>query len=91
MWSATHSAKVTLFGNRLQIVGIKCSSCGSFDVYDGSTRIATVSSYKSGTSVYRTVLFTKSYGSFGTHTFTVRPKPVAGRPNVMIDGFAMRR
>jgi hypothetical protein len=85
----TDYAKITAVGNRLQVVGIKCSSCGSFDVYDGTTRIATISSYTSGTSVYRAVLFTRSYT--GTHTFTIRPRATAGHPYVMLDGFGMRR
>jgi hypothetical protein len=83
-------AKVTLTGNRLQIVGWKCSTCGSFDVYDGSTRVATVSSYATSTKV-RTVLYTRTYTRVGTHTFTIRPRGTAGHPNVVLDGFAMRR
>jgi hypothetical protein len=37
------------------------------------------------------VLFTRTYSRVGTHTFTIRPRATSGRPNVILDGFAMRR
>ncbi len=88
--STSSYAKVTLTGNRLQVVGLKCSSCGAFAIYDGSTLVATVDTYAS-TTKYRQVLYTRSYSTLGTHTFTIRPKGTSGRPAVMLDGFAMRR
>ena len=89
--ATTNYAKVTLVGNRLQVIGLRCSSCGSFDVFEGSTRIATISSYTTGTTVYRAVLFTKTYSSVGTHTWIIRPKATSGHPYVMLDAFAARR
>jgi hypothetical protein len=83
-------AKVTLLGNRLQVVGIKCPGCGLFAIYDGSTKVANVDTYASTTKV-RQVLFAKTYTAIGTHTFTIRPLATAGRPAVELDGFAMRR
>jgi hypothetical protein len=90
LWHTSDYARVTLTGNRLQVVGIKCTSCGKFAIYDGSTLIATVDTYATSSKV-RQVLYTRYYSAIGTHTFTIRPKATAGRPNVMLDGFAMRR
>jgi hypothetical protein len=88
--STSAYAKVTLVGDRLQVVGFTCPSCGSFAIYDGATKIGTVSTYSSGL-VARTVLFTKNYTGNATHTFTIRPLGTAGHPAVVLDGFAMRR
>jgi hypothetical protein len=86
----TDYAKVTLVGNRLQVVGWKCTTCGAFAIYDGSTLIATVDTRASSTLTH-VVLYTRTYSSVGNHTFTIRPKATAGRPYVLLDGFAMRR
>jgi hypothetical protein len=86
----TDYAKVTLVGNRLQVVGWKCTTCGAFAIYDGSTLIATVDTRASSTLTH-VVLYTRTYSSVGNHTFTIRPKATAGRPYVYLDGFAMRR
>jgi hypothetical protein len=83
-------AKVTLVGNRLQVVGWKCSSCGAFAIYDGATKIGTVNTYAASLAP-RVTLFTRTYASNGTHTFTIRPLGTAGHPGVVLDGFAMRR
>jgi hypothetical protein len=86
----TQYAKVTLTGNRLQVIGFRCTTCGVFTIYDGRTLVGTIDTRASST-VARTVLYTRSYSSVGTHTFTIRPKATAGRPYVILDGFAMRR
>jgi hypothetical protein len=83
-------AKVTLVGNRLQVLGWRCGSCGAFAIYDGSTLVATVDTRSSSTLAH-VVLYTRTYSAVGTHTFTIRPKATAGRPYVYLDGFAMRR
>jgi len=89
LWRTTDYAKVTLTGNRIQVVGWRCSTCGTFAIYDNGTLVGTVSSYASTTKV-RQVLFAKTYSAIGTHSFTIKPKATAGRPNVMLDGFAIR-
>ncbi|HUR50962.1 MAG TPA: hypothetical protein VMZ11_02445 [Mycobacteriales bacterium] len=86
----TDYARITLKGNRLQVVGWKCSTCGKVGVYDGATLVATVDTFASSTKPH-TVLYTRTYGSVGSHTFTLRPLATPGRPNVELDGFAMRR
>ena len=90
LWKTTDYAKVNLVGNRLQVVGLRCTTCGQFAIYDGSTLIGVVDTYAASTQLRR-VLFTRTYSSVGTHYFTIRPKATSGRPNVMLDGFAMRR
>lgn len=87
-------AKVTLVGNRLSIVGWKCSACGAFSLYDynpadGSGTLMNIDTYSSTTKT-RQVLFTRYYPGNQTHVYTLRPKATAGRPYVMLDGFAMR-
>jgi len=83
-------ARVALVGNKLMIVGWKCKTCGKFALYDGSTRIAVVDTYAASTQP-RVLLFSKTYASSATHTFTIRPLGTAGRPGVNLDGFAMQR
>ncbi|MCW2598557.1 MAG: putative N-acetylmuramoyl-L-alanine amidase [Frankiales bacterium] len=82
-------AKVSLYGNRFQIIGFKCAACGKFVVYDGSTKVATVDTYATSTKL-RQVLYTR-LTTLGNHTYTIRPLATAGRPSVVLDGFAMRR
>lgn len=83
-------ARIAVTGNRFQVIGRRCTSCGVFDVYDGSTRVATIDSRGSGTQ-YRAVLYTRTYPSVQNHTLTIKPRATAGRPNVILDGFAVRR
>jgi len=88
--TSSHYARVSLVGNQLMVVGWKCASCGAFAIYDGATRIGTVDTY-AATTRQRVLLFSKTYASSGTHTFTIRPLGTSGRPYVALDGFAMRR
>lgn len=88
--STWNSARLTVVGNRFQVIGLRCPSCGAFAVYEGSTRIGTVDTY-AATTQRRAVLFTKAYASIGTHTYTLRPLATPGRASVDLDGFAMRR
>jgi hypothetical protein len=83
-------ARVTLTGNRLQVIGIKCSACGKFAIYLGSTKVATVDTYASSTKL-RQVLYSATYSNVASRTYTIRPLATAGRPSVDLDGFAMRR
>jgi len=93
LWNTAQSAKVTLVGDRLQVIGWRCHRCGVLRIYEGSTLLATVDSYYASTSTpsVRRVLFTKTYPGVGTHTFIIRPVGTAGRPYVYLDGFGMRR
>ncbi|HUR50964.1 MAG TPA: hypothetical protein VMZ11_02455 [Mycobacteriales bacterium] len=82
-------ARATLNGNRLQVIAWRCASCGSFAVYDGATKIATVSTYSTSTKT-RAVVFTKTYAGNATHVITIRALGTAGHPNVLLDGIAIR-
>jgi hypothetical protein len=90
----TDYARITLKGDRLQVVGWKCAACGSFTLYEynsatGKTTATTVSSYAASTKP-RQVLFTRYYSGLQTRTFTIKPLATSGHPYVMLDGFAMR-
>jgi hypothetical protein len=86
----TQYAKISLYGKRLQVIAWRCKGCGSFAIYQGSVKIATVSTYATTTKV-RDVVFTKYWSTNATRTFTIRPLATTGHPAVLLDGFAMRR
>lgn len=88
--ATSHYARVSLVGNKLMVIGWRCTTCGKVAIYDGSTRIATVDTYAASTQ-RRVVLFSRTYSASATHTFTLRPLATAGRPYVWLDGFAMQR
>jgi hypothetical protein len=88
--AAGHYAKIAITGNRFQIIGQRCATCGVFDVFEGSTRIATVDSRAASTQ-FRVVLFTRTYPTVVARTVTIKARGTAGRPNVVLDGFAVRR
>jgi hypothetical protein len=90
LWATTHYARVTLTGHRLSVIGWKCTGCGKFRIYDGTTLVATIDTYASSTKA-RQVLYTRAYSTVRTRTFTIRPVATPGRPKVVLDGFAMRR
>jgi hypothetical protein len=87
MAATSNYTRITLTGNRLQVVGWKCSGCGSFSVWDNGSYLGTFSTSASST-LARVVVLTKTYTSNATHTFTI--KPYSAKP-VLLDGFAMRR
>ena len=83
-------AKLTVTADRVTVVGEKCPTCGKLYVYDGSTKVATVDSYASARKP-RQVLYTRTWTKAGSHVLTVKPAATAGRPNVVLDAFAVRR
>jgi hypothetical protein len=89
LWHSTDYARVTLTGNRLEVVGTSCPTCGLFDVFDSGHWIGTVDSY-APTTTARDVLFAKSFTTIGTHHFAIKARGTADRPDVILDGFAMR-
>jgi hypothetical protein len=89
LWTTAQYAKVSVTGNRFQIVGLRCAGCGKLAVYEAGKLIGTIDSYASTTKV-RQVLFTKTYSSIGTHSYVIKPLATPGRPNVLLDGFATR-
>jgi len=88
--ASNHYARITITGNRLQVIGQRCASCGVFDIYEGNTRLGAFDT-RAATTQVRVVLYTRTYPAIVTRTFTIRPRGTAGRPNVVLDGFAIRR
>jgi hypothetical protein len=88
--SAGVQARVVLTGNRLQVIGDRCPTCGVMDVYVGSTKVGSVDTYAKKRAI-RQVLFTQTYSTTATRTITVRARGTAHRSSVIVDAFAMRR
>jgi hypothetical protein len=84
------SARVILTGNRLQIIGDRCPTCGVVDIYVGTAKVGSVDTY-SKTRVVRAVLFTQTYATTAARAITIRSRGTAHRPSVILDGYAMRR
>jgi hypothetical protein len=87
--AAGAAARLTVRGNRFQLVGERCPSCGVVDVYIEGRRVAGVDTRASSRQPRR-VLVTRALGS-GDHVVVVRARGTAGRPRVVVDGFAVRR
>jgi hypothetical protein len=87
--SKSNLARITLTGNRLSIIGLTCSTCGTFDIWDNGKWIGGFSTY--GSKALRKPVLTKYYTSVSTHSYTIRPRGTSGHPDVVLDGFAMRR
>lgn len=82
----------TLTGDRFQVIGERGPSGGTFDVYRGTTRVATKVSTYSPSRKARSVLWSSPVGTT-TSSYSVRwvPSGSAGRTNVVLDGFAARK
>lgn len=83
-------AKVTLTGNAFFLIGARCATCGVIEVYDGSRLVQVIDTYHATTQP-RQVIAAYGYPSVSTHTYTIKVRGTSGRPNVIIDGFGMRR
>ena len=87
--AAGAAARLVVNGNRLQIIGEKCASCGVFDVYVDGVRVAGIDSH--ATQRYtRVVLYTRALSAGVNHTVVIKARGTAGRPNVVLDGFGVR-
>jgi len=86
--AAASYAKLTVVGNRFQLIGERCTTCGVFDVFDNNHLVGSVDSR--GTRAPRAVLFTRTLTA-GSHVMVVKNRGTAGRSNVIVDGFAVRR
>jgi hypothetical protein len=89
--STSSYARITLYGNRLQVIAWRCSGCGSFALYQSGVRIATVSTYSTTGTKVRSVVYTRYWSTNATRSFSIKPLGTAGHPAVLLDGFAMRR
>ena len=89
MSKTTDYARLAFLGNRLQVIGTRCASCGAFNLYDGGSFVGSFDTYSSTTKA-RQVLATLYLNGISSHTFTVKPRATSGRPYVFLDAFAMR-
>lgn len=87
--AAGASARLTVKGNRLQVVGERCSSCGVMDVYVDGARVAGVDT-RAAARQARVVLYTRTLSTSVSHTVVVKARGTAGRPTVVLDGFGVR-
>jgi hypothetical protein len=82
--------QITVRGNRFQVIGDRCGSCGIFDVYVNGVRVAGIDSRNAAHQV-RQVLYSRPLNPAINSTIVIKARGTAGRPNVVLDGFAVRR
>ena len=86
--AAGAASRFTVNGNRLQVIGERCISCGVMDVYLDGARVAGIDTHASARQA-RQVLYTRTLTP-GNHALVVKARGTAGRPNVVLDGFGVR-
>jgi hypothetical protein len=84
------SATLTFTGNQVAWLGPKTASHGTANVYIDGTLVGSVNLY-SATTLYKQVVFTRTFASVGTHTLKVVVVGTAGHPRVTIDQFFVLR
>jgi hypothetical protein len=82
--------QITVKGNRFQIVGDRCGSCGIFDVYVNGVRVVGIDTRNAAHQV-RQVLYSRPLNPAISSTIVIKARGTAGRPNVVLDGFALRK
>jgi hypothetical protein len=87
--AAGSAARLVVNGNRLQVIGEKCASCGVMDVYVDGVRVAGVDTHLAY-RVSRAVLYTRALTAGVNHTVVIKARGTAGHPNVVLDGFGVR-
>jgi hypothetical protein len=89
--SASYGAKIVRTGvvaKRIAILATTCSTCGSVQVYWGSTLLRTIS-LRSTVTVNKKLITVTTFTSARTGTLTIKLS-TSGR-KVLIDGVAIRR
>ena len=84
------SATYTFWGASIAWVASKGPSSGSAKVYIDGVYAASVSLYRSS-SVFRSLVFAKSWDANGTHTIKIVVVGTAGHPRVDMDAFVRLR
>ncbi|MCW2668760.1 MAG: hypothetical protein JWO27_657 [Frankiales bacterium] len=87
--AAGAAARLVVNGNRLQVIGEKCASCGVMDIYVDGTRVAGVDTHDTQRRA-RAVLYTRNLTAGVNHTVVIKARGTAGRPNVVLDAFGVR-
>ena len=89
--AAGASARVSVTGDQLQVIGERCAVCGKADVWVDGRRVATIDT-RSTTRTRRSVLYQLSWtGTVRPHSVKVVAKGTPGRPQVVLDAFSARR
>jgi hypothetical protein len=85
-------ASITVVGNRLQVLGSTCPTCGALAVFvdSGESPGGGLARGYSSTRHDKVVLFT-SYLAPGPHTISLFTRADGGRSDMIIDGLAVRR
>ena len=86
--SSTASATLTFTGRNVVWVAPLAPNRGKADVYLDGVYVQTVDLY-SASSVARSIVFSHSWASSGSHTLQIRVKGTSGRPRVDLDAFLL--
>jgi hypothetical protein len=82
------SVSYTFTGRAVAIVTTKSATRGKANVYLDGVLVVTVDPY-SATTAYRSVVWTKTWASAGTHTVKIVVVGTSGRPRLDIDAMAV--
>jgi hypothetical protein len=86
--SSTATATFTFSGRDVVWVAPRASNRGKAAVYIDGVYSQTVDLY-SATSVARSIVFSRSWATSGSHTLQIRVKATTGRPRVDVDAFVV--
>jgi hypothetical protein len=88
--AGTARASYTFSGSNFAWLAEVGPGRGKVDIYIDGSRVTTVDLYSLSTQVRR-IVFTKRWGTFGTHTISLRNKATFARPGADIDAFLLLR
>ena len=81
------TASYTFTGRSVGLIVRKAASAGAFSIYVDGVKVATIDARASST-VYRQVVWTKSWTGSAKHTIKIVAAGTSGRPYVVTDGIA---
>jgi hypothetical protein len=88
--TTSSSASLTFTGNQVAWVSRKSTAHGSANVYIDGTLVSSVNLY-SATTLYKQVVFTRTFPTVGTHTIKIVVVGTAGHPRVTLDSIFILR
>jgi len=81
-------AKFTFTGTSVALVAPRATNRGKAIVYVDGVGVATLDNYSSST-IARSVVFSRTFSSSGTHTVVIKSLATAGRPYTDVDAFVI--
>jgi subtilisin family serine protease len=84
------TAKFTFIGSRIALVAPRGATLGRANIYIDGLFAATVDLYSAST-LSRRVIYTKAWGTAGTHTISLRVAGTSGRPRFSVDALVVVR